>query len=109
MHPQKHGNCSRTSGISFATWYAARAFGSSKIDGESTSAANAEVFVGSSVGSLVPRNDTQPIATMMAMAAAPNIKFCLLVDFNDSPLRLATERCDNGLENEENFAFFFVV
>src|SRR5215813_370222 len=87
MHPQKQGSCSSTSGMSFATWYAARVFSSVNNVGDSTSALLAAASE-SSTRALVPRNETHAIAARIAMAAIPSTRFCLVVDFNDSPLRL---------------------
>src|SRR5262245_30133031 len=107
MHPQKQGSCSRTSGMSFATWYAACVFASLNMVGDSTSEAS-DATVVSFAGSFVPRRDTHAIPAMIATAMMPSSTFCLLVD-NDSPLWFIRHGRDNCFKYEEDFALFFVV
>src|SRR5579883_798397 len=108
--PQKHGSCSSTSGMSLAVWYAARVFSSAKRDGERTSAAidNMLALDSCSAGcSDVFRNENQAIPAMIATARIPRIRFCLFVDFTDSPF--SAGRGNHRLEHEKDFAFFLVA
>src|SRR5262249_17777973 len=105
MHPQKQGSCSSTSGISLATWYAARVFASLNMVGERTPSLF-DSCVAVTVSLLVPCNEYQAMPAIIATAMTPRTTFCLLVDFNDSPLII--QRRNNRFQQKEYFSLFFV-